>query len=174
VDVAPIEHLTLGVSGGLLDAKYLEFPDCDALGLHQNCSGNRLQFTPRWNFGTTADYRVPFTFGNLVLHADTSSRGFEYSDAVNQDGVRLLNNGTVSWPLKIGGYTLVGARLGWESPDRAWGVFAWGKNLTGKDYDLRRWRYPIIPVAFGAVGAQGFEFVPGQPRTYGVELTYRH
>jgi len=174
VEVAPAEHLTLGVSGGLLDAKYLEFPDCDALGLHQDCSGNRLQFTPRWNIGTSADYRVPFTFGNIVLHADTSSRGFEYSDAVNQDGVHLLNNGAVSWPLKIGGYTLVGARLGWESPDRAWGVFAWGKNLTNKDYDLRRWRYPIIPVAFGAIGAQGFEFVPGQPRTYGVELTYRH
>lgn len=41
-----------------------------------------------------------------------------------------------------------------------------------EDYDLRRWRYPIIPVAFGAIGAHGFEFVPGQPRTYGVELTY--
>jgi outer membrane receptor protein involved in Fe transport len=120
------------------------------------------------------DYRVPFTAGAIVLHADTSSRGYEYSDALNQDGVRTLSNGAVSWPLKIGGYTLVGTRVGYESPDRAWGVYAWGKNLTNKDYDLRRWRYPIIPVAFGAVGAQGIEFVPGQPRTWGIELTYRH
>ena len=174
LEVVPLEHLALGVSGGLLDAKYLKFPNCDPLGLGTDCSGNRLQFTPRWNLGTTADYRVPFTAGAIVLHADTSSRGYEYSDAVNQDGVRTLSNGSVSWPLKIGGYTLVGARVGYESPDRAWGVYAWGKNLTNKDYDLRRWRYPIIPVAFGAVGAQGIEFVPGQPRTWGIELTYRH
>jgi iron complex outermembrane recepter protein len=174
LEVAPVEHLTLGVSGGLLDAKYLQFPNCDPLGLGTDCSGNRLQFTPRWNLGTTVDYRVPFTAGAIVFHADTSSRGYEYSDALNQDGVRTLSNGALSWPLKIGGYTLVGARFGYETSDRAWGVYAWGKNLTDKGYDLRRWRYPIIPVAFGAVGAQGIEFVPGQPRTWGVELTYRH
>ena len=35
VEYLPIEHLTLGVNGGLLDAKYLEFPNCDPLGLGQ-------------------------------------------------------------------------------------------------------------------------------------------
>jgi iron complex outermembrane receptor protein len=174
VEYVPVEHLTLGVSSGVLDAKYLDFPNCDSLGLGLNCSGNRLQFTPRWNLGTTVDYRVPIGFGSIVLHADSSSRGYEYSDAVNQDGARELTAGVASWPLKIGGYTLVGGRIGFESPDRAWGIYAWGKNLTNRDYDLRRWRYPIIPVAFGAVGARGIEFVPGQPRTWGVELTYRH
>ncbi|HVW70960.1 MAG TPA: TonB-dependent receptor, partial [Steroidobacteraceae bacterium] len=174
LDYVPVERLTLGLSGGWLDAKYLQFPNCDSLGLGQNCSGNRLQFTPEWNLGATVDYRQPLPFGSLVFHADSSSRGDEYSDAVNSDGVRLLNNGEASWPLKIGGYTLVGGRFGFETPDRAFGVYLWGKNLTNKDYDLRRWRYPITPAAFGALGAQGIEFVPGQPRTWGVELTYRH
>lgn len=174
IDYAPLERLTLGLNGGWLDAKYLQFPNCDPLGLGTDCSGNRLQFTPRWNVSSTVDYRVPISFGSLVLHADTSSRGYEYSDALNQDGVRKLSDGSESWPLRIGGYTLIGARIGWESADRAWGVFAWGKNLANKEFDLRRWRYPIIPVAFGAVGARGIEFVPGQPRTWGVELTYRH
>jgi len=174
IEYLPVEHLTLGLSGGVLDAKYLEFPNCDPLGLGTDCSRNRLQFTPRWNIGTTVDYRMPITAGNLVFHADTTSRGDEYSDALNQDGVRKLSDGSVSWPLRIGGYTLIGARIGFETSDRTWGIFAWGKNLTDKDYDLRRWRYPIIPVAFGAVGARGIEFVPAQPRTWGIELTYRH
>jgi len=173
VEYAPIQRLTLGVSGGLLDAKYLQFPDCDSLGLAQNCSGNQLQFTPKWNLATNVDYRQPVTGGVVVFHADSSSRAYEYSDAVNSDGVRTLNDGSASWPLRIGGYTLVGARMGFES-DQGWGVYAWAKNLTDKDYDLRRWRYPITPAAFGAVGAQGIEFVPGQPRTWGIELTYRY
>src|SRR5262249_29395247 len=88
VDFMPIDRLTLGVSGGLLDAKYLQFPDCDSLGLGMNCSGNRLQFTPPWNVATTVDYRIPVTLGSVVLHADSSSRGYEYSDPVNQDGAR--------------------------------------------------------------------------------------
>jgi iron complex outermembrane receptor protein len=93
LDYLVVERLTVGLSGGWLDAKYLQFPDCDALGLGQDCSGNRLQFTPEWNLGATADYRQPLPFGSLVLHADSTSRGYEYSDAVNSDGVRLLNNG---------------------------------------------------------------------------------
>ncbi len=174
VQYLALEHLTLGLSGGALDAKYLRFPACDSLGLNVDCSGNRLQFTPQWNLGASVDYRQPVHFGALVLHADSSSRGDEYSDAANSDGVRRLNGGPLSWPLKIGGYTLIGARAGFETRDRAWGVYFWGKNLTNKDYDLRRWRYPITALAFGALGAQGIEFVPGQPRTWGLELTYRH
>lgn len=171
----PVRQLSLSLSGGFLDAKYLEFPNCDPLGLGTDCSGNRLQFTPRWNIGTSVDYRQPVTsWGVLMVHADSSSRDAEFSDALNSDGARKLGNGATSWPLRIGGYTLVGARLGLESADQSWGVYLWGKNLSNHVYDLRRWRYPIIPLAFGAVGAQGIEFVPGQPRTYGVEFRYRH
>jgi len=185
IDYLPVEHLTLGISGGLLDAKYLQFPRCDALGLGVDCSGNRLQFTPRWNLGTTIDYHQPVSQGTLIFHVDSTSRGYEYSDAVNSDGRDLVPNDpthSTAWPLKIGGYTLIGARVGFETAQKVWGFYAWGKNLTNKGYDLRRWRYPITPLLFGSppfgglvapLGAKGLEFVPGEPRTWGVEFTYR-
>ena len=63
---------------------------------------------------------------------------------------------------KIDSYSLVNGRIGFESGD-SWSLYLWGRNLLDEDYSFD-W-----PSDFLGTSAN----FPGDPRTYGVEVTWR-
>jgi iron complex outermembrane receptor protein len=64
--------------------------------------------------------------------------------------------------LVINGYGLVNARAGFRADD--FGIFIWSRNLTNTNY------YDQLQAAAGNSGL--YVGVLGDPRTYGVTLSY--
>src|SRR5205807_2537438 len=56
VRVRPIEPLTLGVSGGYLDATFSSFPNAVVYGMPVDLSGKTLPQSPRWTASALAEW----------------------------------------------------------------------------------------------------------------------
>ena len=99
-----------------------------------------------WNL--LGQYRAPISpNARFLARADYSYRGGFYFDATND--------------VRQPSYGLLNARAGLEG-DR-WGVYLWGQNLTDSSYRINA----AIDVVNGLVA------VPGDPRTYGIEMRLR-
>ena len=87
--------------------------------------------------------------------------------AVNAKSVSSFNTGSDLDPVKNQpGYTLVNARIGLSSEDKAWAVEAFAQNLFNDTY---------YQVGFNSVLQSGsYNAFLGQPRTYGVTLRYTY
>lgn len=111
-----------------------------------------IPFTPKTTFTLGADYSIPASFGEVMLHADYSWRSRTWFLASpplepvhRQDAYGLLS-------------ASVTARVG-----EALSLSVFGRNLTDKDYFTRT---TGIPQA-------GYDSAyPGDPRTYGVSVRY--
>jgi len=66
---------------------------------------------------------------------------------------------------KHGSYTLYNARLALQSPDEAWEVALWGKNLGDEDY--------VAYHTEGRDGLLGLQAILGDERSYGLRTSYR-
>ncbi|MFV3131242.1 TonB-dependent receptor [Niveispirillum sp. KHB5.9] len=136
-----------------LDAKYRDFENATAAGA--SYTGNYTEQTPRYTGSVAIDNVTPVGDGRALLHADASYNGVTYFDAANN-------------PLNVQeGYWLFNGRVGYErelsSGQNTIGIFAFGRNITNKDYFLLKRQ------AFA--GNQGQY---GAPRTYGLQLTYKY
>ncbi|MBV8742419.1 MAG: TonB-dependent receptor, partial [Sinobacteraceae bacterium] len=156
--------LELGASLGLMHSKYVE------LSLHAGefqstgvpricCQGNQLIQAPDYNASADLNWRMAhFAAGDLRLLANANFYGKQYFDAFNTERDAQ------------GAYGILNARFGFESSGkRGYAIGAWIKNLTNRRY-----------LAYGLnqkdldTGALGFDYaLVGEPRTYGVDLTYR-
>ena len=62
------------------------------------------------------------------------------------------------------GFTVINARVGYDSPDEVWYVAAYGKNLTDEEYTESRFEIAELGgTVFGVLGP---------PIEYGVEVGY--
>ncbi len=73
------------------------------------------------------------------------------------------------------GYALLSGQLGIETEDGKWRVQVWGKNLTNKHYYITA--TPQTSAAYvsggGTKPANGYIGWPGDPRTFGINATYK-
>src|SRR3984893_4288935 len=142
---------------GLMHSKYVE------LTLHAGsrvcCVGNQLIQAPDYNASLGVDWRFArLAAGDLRLMVDGNLYAKQYFDAFNTE--RLAQ----------GAYGLANARVSFESSaKRGFGAGVWIKNIADRKY-----------LAYGLnqkdpdTGALGFDYgLVGEPRTYGVDLTYR-
>lgn len=148
---APMEGLLLGVAYTYLD---------DDMPIQPNPLGGPdvvvyLTQTPRHAGSFTADYTfAPTRYGTVVAHFDATaaSQARFFSDTPRADGYELFNARLSLKDIPLGG------------ADNRLAVSVWGKNLADEEY---------VATAF-ALGdlmtAQSF----GDPRTYGVDVTYRY
>jgi iron complex outermembrane receptor protein len=149
--IAPLNGLTLDLSAAWLHAVYKEFPNGGGLGV--DYSGNRLEYAPKVTASATLDYEHPVTqaltgFGRVTANF----HGSQYSDSSNAAVFRQKS------------YTLVNLRAGVRTESDRWELAAYAQNLFDKLYDLG-----TAPDAFTTIFGKY-----GQPRTYGVELTWRY
>ena len=151
---------------GLLHSKYVD------LTLHAGqyvdaahtiprvcCVGNQLIQAPDYNANLGIDWRFASTAaGDLRLMLDGNYYAKQYFDAFNTERISQ------------GGYGVANARVSLDSTEKlGFSAGVWIKNLTNKEY-----------IAYGLnqndadTGALGFDYaLVGEPRTYGVDLTYR-
>jgi iron complex outermembrane receptor protein len=144
------EGLTASLNYGYLDASYDKISDLDG-----NDVSSRYQFVeaPHNSATTSLEYEFPATpIGIVTAQADYSWQSEKFSSAADSryvtDEYGLLNARLTLSEIPVG----VGS----------FKVSAWGRNLEDKEYYA----------AFFNAGAPGAIF--GDPRSYGVDFTYRY
>jgi iron complex outermembrane receptor protein len=148
------ENLRVHADLGLLHSKYVE------LTLHGvDLSGNRLIQAPDYSGAAGLEWRfVQLRTGDFRLLLDGNFYGKQYFDAPNTERIAQ------------GAYALANARIAFDSASKpGFQVAAWIKNLANREY-----------LAYGLAqrdpsqGGLGFDYaLVGEPRTFGLDLTYR-
>ena len=146
----PASGLELSLAGTYLDAEYTSF----VTPIGQDFSGNTMVAAPEWSLVARGRYDTGPIWGDLGLVAsiDAAYTGDQYFDTQNTD--RLAQEG----------YWLANARLALGPQDGRWELAAFLKNLADEEY---------IVDAFDVADFGFDELVYGDPRTYGISLTYR-
>lgn len=143
------DYLRISASLGLLHSEYVHFKSIIA-----NESGHPLPMAPQVTFVGSVHYERPAAVGKWFVHGEW-----------NHTSQQFYNSSRDSAVSSGGAHDLLSARIGWNSPGDRWRVALWGENLGNEVYTAR---------ALDLVGAFGFvSRWFNDPRTYGLELTYR-
>lgn len=150
----PLKGLIFSGGATYIDTKIQgDFINFNALAQSQNFNGQRLPLTPKWQ--VVADGQYTFDVGAGV-------QAFVGGN-VNHQG--QTNGGLGQLALfDIPAYTLLDARAGVQSSDQRWRATVFVRNLTDKFY-LTLVNFP---------GPDTVVRYTGQPRTYGLTLSYRY
>ena len=128
------------------------------IGADANIKGNELIRAPRWKFNAGLQYDTDVAdFGRIVARFDASWSDKYYSDVWNAKPFYF--DGMVQKA-----YWVLGARLGWTSPDERYGLEVFGDNLTNERYSVDH-QLVNLPPSLATVSGQ-----LGTPRTYGIRF----
>jgi iron complex outermembrane receptor protein len=157
-------HLSLQGSFGYTDARYQSF-------LYQpvpggpvaDLSGNDFYQTPRYQASLTGVYEIPTPIGDVTVRAS-----YAWQDKIQFNVINDFN----SQPA----YGTLNGRVALASPSRSWELALFGNNLTDKRYAYTGGTVEAFTVGPGGLPAPTPTIswqIPGAPRTFGVEGTYR-
>lgn len=151
------EGLTFSLSYGYLDTELGESALTTDLGLSEALSDN-LPYAPDHSFFVSLDYIR--TLGPGTLGANIN---YGWQDDI---GTSVTDNGN----FVVDSYGLLGAGVSWSELELAsvpgnFQVLVWGRNLLDKEFGLSG------QTALAPLGADLTQIF-GEPRTYGVTLTY--
>lgn len=160
ITAQPTDRLKIVASASYLNTRYAgnqflapgDAKATDPRGF--DIGGNQFPFAPRFTASIAPEYTIIETAsGKLVAAAEVQYASHQYFD--------FFNEKQAVGPLAQGqdGYALVNGRLGY-STDR-FHVAAWAKNIFNKHYIS----YGLNLELFGSD-----YFLPGAPRTYGIEV----
>ncbi|HEY3657346.1 MAG TPA: TonB-dependent receptor [Steroidobacteraceae bacterium] len=157
IAVLPVPGLLLGLQVGYLDAHYDKYIDSkvnpDGSLTEVDDSALRLPNTPKWTFGSNADYTVYFpgtaVFSEMLMHADFS---YKTNYNVHPADIPLGNQPS---------FGLINATLRFTTSSGRYSASIYGKNLANKYY---------ITLADPVAGLTDYA-IQGMPRTYGVQFT---
>jgi iron complex outermembrane recepter protein len=159
LSVVPIGGVSGYLRGAYTDAKYVSFTNAPCpLELIGNStaqcdlSGKPLPGSSKWSLSAGAEYRHDVGTGEVYAGIDASYRSSYFADA------------SVSKYLRIDGYTLVNARIGFASA-KGWEVFGLVRNLFDTKYAT------LLTPQSGNSGL--ISGVPGDPRTVQITARYR-
>ena len=153
--VAPVKSMTIALNYGFTKGVYDHFLETTADGAIQDLSGTAFTGLPENTLSLTDTWRLPINpqWGVLSL---TGAWTYRSSYNLNLDGLAAS---------QVAAYSLFDARLDW-------------KRIAGKPIDaelfvknIGNYAYPLGFVNGDAFGFDSRFF--GEPRTYGVSLTYR-
>jgi iron complex outermembrane recepter protein len=148
----PFRNFEVGASYAYLDAHYTRFTGLPSTIGTGNFDGNRLRQAPRNTASVYASYTYPLSTGDqLSAGVDWSYRSLSYYDPDN-------NPITV-----IPSYDLFNGRFGYLSSNGHWDVSLWVKNAGDEKYRTHVFSQRDGRIAFALFG---------EPRTYGLTLTY--
>lgn len=150
------ETVSLNVGISVADMKFDAFltadPVNEAVGI-RDLAGNDLPRVAPFTGSGSLNLAQPIGGGGtLTASFEVQHQGRIYFDQFN----RKVNS--------QGAFTVINARVGYESPGEAWYVAAYGKNLTDKEYTESRFE-------IGALGGTVLA-VLGPPVEYGFEVGY--
>ncbi len=144
--------LDIGGTLSRLEATYKNFPGAPITGGTFDATGKYLNSAPKWSYTIYANYNYGLPDGStLDFHADYGWKSRQYYTVVN-DMVQSSPS-----------YGLLNANITYTSPDDHWRVVAYGRNLGNEYYLLSAGTYTVVPAG-----------TPGDPRTFGVRLSYTY
>lgn len=172
------DNLTARLGLSLLETEYTEFAQgnlCSHRGADgrtyggssiatagQECdvTGNNMVRSPEMTFNLGLLYSVPIEYGILGASLDYAWSDEFYWEIDNRlkEPSKGLLNGTVSW----------------QTPDEAFGVTLWGKNIANEKFA----NFQVAQASCGAAcsfnpAGIGDHYSPGAPRTWGVDFGFR-
>lgn len=125
---------------------------------------------PEWTFSFAATQVVPTQLGDLTLHADYSyidEQAYAPSSAATQQPAAVQAAYATANRLNImGARTVINAKANLDIQNTGFSVSLWGRNLGDENYITRNQDF------FTGLGL-ATTFV-GDPRTYGMTVTYRY
>jgi iron complex outermembrane receptor protein len=159
-----VRQFSLEGSFGYTDARYVSFlyqpvPGGPAVDL----SGNDFYQTPRYQASLGAVVEVPTAAGDLTLRAD-----YAWQDKVQFNVINDFNSQA--------SYGTLNGRVALAGRGRRWELALFGYNLTDKRYAYTGGTVEAFsPTPLGTlVPTPTIAWnIPGAPRTYGIEGTYR-
>ncbi|MFA5632765.1 MAG: TonB-dependent receptor, partial [Porticoccaceae bacterium] len=178
LEVSLSDNLTARAGLSLLETEYTKFEEgnlCShrgpdgktysgdspaTVGQECNVTGNDMVRSPDTTFNIGFVYSKPLEYGIVGASLDYSWKDkffWEVDNRLYEPSVGVLN-GTLSW----------------ETPDEAFGVTLWGKNLTDEKYA----NFQVAQASCGADCANnpagvGDHYSPAAPRTWGVDFNFR-
>lgn len=153
-----------------VDGSFVETQIVGGVPVTVDRSAERVPQAPKFtaNIGATQAFDMPF--GDLTLHADyayISSRAIYQATAAAQLPQATRDQFDAASRLGvIPGYGLLNGRIAARFADNAIEAAVWGRNLTKKRYFNH---ISNFYTGFGPV-----QVSQGDPRTYGVTLSYRY
>lgn len=168
--VAPTRGLSFGANAGYTDAEYNEFFNLDGA----DWSGAAFPYTPEWTVALFGDYSVDLGPGQLKLHADYSWRSEAFAVPIQASAPQRVGrtqaqidalSDALQNTARIPSYGLLNARVAFEFNEPEIEVAFYARNITKEQYFSR-----LLPVEGTALGFTSY--MPGDPRTYGVSLSF--
>jgi iron complex outermembrane receptor protein len=151
------DWLELGVSGAYTDAK---FTDSNITLFGVPYRYGPVGDTPKKSGVAYAQVELPVS--NDVGHIGLRGEVYAQSEQYFSNAANFNAPGT-----RLPGYALISSRLSWdEIYGSQFSAALWGKNLAGRGYFVGGM---TLAAALGQNAA-----AVGEPRTYGLELTYRY
>ena len=157
------ERLTLQLAVGYLETEYSELTLANTETIADtddtvDLAGNELISAPKWNYSISADYDLlVLESGYLSLNVNANFQDDQWYSAYNDDN----GYGEIGQDA----YWLYNARLSWYASDDSYSISLWGKNLADEEYDV---------YAINLQAGFGFDqYLAGEPRSYGAEVTLR-
>ena len=151
----PVDGLTLSGIFGWTDWKSPDVDNCDFNQDGQPDPGvvcnDRPIYVPEFNWNVGASYAIPFANGSGL------------TPRVDVYGQSEICSSIVSQLACSDSYTLVNARLQWDSPDKKWSVAAGGTNIGDEEYYLNI--FDLTPFGQNTVEGQ-----PGRPAEWYVSF----
>lgn len=147
----PIAGLTVQGSVAYVDSKIGTFIDYDVNSNPTQLKGKSFNFAPKWMAKGDIEYKFPLGDLEGFVGGDVSYNSEAFADLAHSE------------TLRIDPFTVVGLRAGVSSANDTWRVMAWGRNITDEYY----WTNATL----------GFDTVyrnTGDPKTFGVTLSYKH
>jgi len=147
------DDLRITSSFGYLDTEYNAHQTLSGIDI----GGNEQPFSPELTANLGAEYRLmDIADGSLTISGDVQYKGHQWFDPFNSEQAEgPLNKGEDS-------YWLSNARLAYNSDKLSGAIYV--KNIEDKYYNV----YGINTEGF----ASNNYFIRGEPRTFGVEITY--
>lgn len=152
--IRPTTAFEFGGTASMLDARYTEFTGTPSQVVTGDFTGNRLRQAPRFSSSAYASYTHDFADGAaLGARVTYKYQSLSYYDADNN-------------PITtIPAYELVDGSVTYTTADQRIDVSVWGKNLGDEEYRTHVFSQRDSRVAFALFG---------EPRTYGVTLSYNY
>jgi iron complex outermembrane receptor protein len=148
----PTDALSIGGSANWLDATYKNFPAAPITGGTFNASGKRLNSAPEYSFTAFGEYAAQLaSSAGLTVRVEYSWKDRQYFTVVN-DAIQTTPS-----------YGLLNAHVSYTAPDGHWQVTAYGRNLTDDQYLVSTAGFTAVPSG-----------TPGDPRTYGLRVSYSY
>lgn len=152
----PVEGLDIGGSLTYLDATYKNYPQAPIPGTNPavtiDASGKYLNSSPKWTYNLFAQYTLDLgDSGKAFIRGEYGWKDRQFFTVVN-DNIQTMAS-----------YDLINASIGYTSPDDRWQVIVYGRNLSNTQYLVSTGTFTAVPSG-----------TPGDPRTYGVRLSFTY